>query len=526
MQVLRGCLTWGFLWLTCGVVWGQDEGAEDPSETLARAERRRSMATRIDDLIGARLKEAQVSPAARTEDAEFLRRAWLDLCGVTPRVSDVREFLADQRPDKRERLVERLLASPAHSNHLANRWREVLLPSGTEIERIDRAIGVQNWLRSQFSDNIRYDRFVSEFLVAREGSEAGPALFYTSLELKPEKLAAATARTFLGVQIECAQCHHHPFDHWKQEEFWGYAAFFARLRQPREGVMVDARIEDLDTGEVTLPNKDTVIAPRFPGADVDAPQDRGTRREQLAIWMASRDNPYLARAAVNRIWAHLFGRGLVEPVDDLSPQHPASHPELLDELTRWFVRSGFDQRELYRVLIATETYQRTSQWEGPEMPATELFARMLEKPLTAEQLYDSLLRLVTRAAGRGVDPTGAENSLRDPRRIAFIAKMQTASRSATEYQAGVLQALTLMNGDETATVTHPEQGSLLASLAAPFFSPADRVEILFLATLSRRPTDEERQVFEKHVSEKSEDRATWANALWAIVNSAEFTLNH
>lgn len=527
MLLSRACVVvLGPLLLMAG--WGsaQEAGSPAASEEAEREAARLAMAARIDELIEAKLKQAKIEPAAQSLDSEFIRRVWLDLTGVTPRVSDVREFLADKRPDKRRLLVDRLLLSPAHANHLANRWRNILLPGGTEFERANQAIGVQNWLRMQFTENLRYDRFVSEFLVAREGSEEGPALFYTALELKPEKLAGATARIFLGLQIECAQCHHHPFDHWKQEQFWGYAAFFAQLRQPRGPGPANTRLEDLEEGEVTLPNTETVIAPRFPGASADSPRSIGTRREQLAIWMASRDNPYLARAAVNRTWAHLFGRGLVEPVDDLSPQHPPSHPELFDELTKWFARNGFDQRELYRLLTATKAYGRTSEWSGEELPPTELYACMLEKPLSAEQLYDSLMRLVARTNAMNGGPPGQNDPLRDPRRLGFIAKMQTASKSATDYQAGVLQALTMMNGDETATVTNPEQGSLLASLTAPFFTVDDRLDILFLATFSRLPKPLERDQFLAHVKDKPNDRATWSDALWAIVVSAEFTMNH
>lgn len=511
-------------WLAANA-FAQTPTEDSREEDEQRRSERATVVAKIDARILERLQAAQLEPAPTSSDAEFVRRVWLDLTGVTPRVSDVRDFLADARSEKRARLVERLLSSPAHANHLANRWRDLLLPNGSDFERPDQAIGVQNWLRGQFADNLRYDRFVSEFLVAREGSEAGPALFYTSLELKPEKLAGATARVFLGLQIECAECHHHPFDHWKQEQFWGYAAFFAQIRQPRGETPVNVRLEDLDVGDVKIPNSERVILPRFPGVEGDAPRSIGTRREQLAIWMASRDNPYLARAAVNRVWAHLFGRGLVEPVDDLSPQHPASHPELFDELTAWFVRTGFDQRELYRTLVATQAYQRTSAWNGAEEPSPELYAKMLEKPLSAEQLFDSLLRLIARGNLRAAGQP-AVDVLRDPRRAAFVAKMRTASKSATDYQAGVLQALTLMNGDETATVTNPEEGSLLASLTAPFFTVEQRLEILFLATLSRLPSDAERAAFLEHVKRAPDKRLTWSDSLWAIVNSAEFTMNH
>ena len=488
------------------------------------------MVRRIDALLGERMAEARVEPAPRSSDAEFLRRASLDLNGVIPRVADVRAFLADQSPDKRQKLVDRLLASPHHATHLANSWRQLMLPPGLGLQQIQNVAGVQNWLRGQFSQNMRYDRVVNEFLVSSGGGEAGPALYYTSLELKPEKLAASTSRIFLGLQIECAQCHPHPFDHWKQENFWGYAAFFAQLDQT-QAMSPGGRVSlvDLPDGEVTLPDTETVVAPKYlDGTDL-ADRQRGTRRQQLAIWMASRDNPFLARAAVNRVWSHMFGRGLVEPVDDLGPHNPPSHPQLMKELTDYFVEAGFDLRDLYRTLGLTDAYQRTSVQQSDETPPAELFATMAIKTMTSEQLYDCLKQTLMRSSGDGPAFLPGARGLFDPQRLAFAAKMNMQGSNATEFEAGVLQALTMLNGSETAAATSVVQSSLLSSLEAPWFTDEDRVDVLLLATLSRLPSDEERRAFSAHVdsaADQEKKQHAFSDILWALLNSAEFMMNH
>jgi hypothetical protein len=490
---------------------------------------RAAMVSRIDQLLAERWAAAAIEPSPLCSDMTFLRRAYLDLTGVVPQVSQVREFLSQPASDKRARLIDVLLQSPAHATHLATTWRNAMLPGGVEAESIDNVIGLQNWLRGQFVENMRYDRVVADLLVATGGGQAGPALFFTALELKPEKLAANTARIFLGLQIECAECHDHPFDRWQQEDFWGYAAFFARLQQPApERAIMQVRLIDLPRGDVMLPGTDTIIPPKYPGSRLAQEDEGGTRREQLAIWMASRDNPYLARAAVNRVWAHLFGRGLVEPVDDLGPNNPASHPELLDELSAYFVNTGFDLREMFRTLTNTQAYQRSSENAGQQDIGTELFARMAIKPLSAEQLYDSLE--MTLAGNPVTAPRSPEaEQLRDPRRLAFLAKMASQSRSGVDYQAGVLQALTLINGLEIAEATDPDRSGLLGALEAPWFSDEQRVEILWLATVSRPPSDAERNRCVQYLSDSptfGDSRRVLSDILWALLNSAEFALNH
>jgi Protein of unknown function (DUF1549)/Protein of unknown function (DUF1553) len=504
---------------------------QEPDEREARAAARAAMIRRIDELVVARIKSAGLEPAALAGDEEFVRRVYLDLTGAIPRVAEARQFAADERPDKRARLIDTLLDSPAHATHLANTWRAIMLPGGLNLEQINNVVGVQNWLRQRFVENLRYDNLVSELLVASDGGEAGPALYYTSLDLAPEKLAGSTARIFLGLQIECAQCHDHPFDHWKQRDFWGYAAFFARLKQPEmanPGPRGRARLIDLDEGEVKLPNKDEVVLPKYPAGVAPNPNELGTRREQLAIWMASRSNPYLARAGVNRAWWHLFGRGLVEPVDDLGRDNAPTHPALLNELETYFAGSGFDLRELYRTLTNSESYQRTSVWSADPPPPPELYVHMPVKTLTAEQLYDSVNRVLHRRTQSMMNGINVSSPLLDQQRQAFIAKVQSSGRNFLEYQAGVLQALSLLNGSDLAEATDPERSPLLGSLQAPFFSDDDRLRTLFLATYSRQPTEPELSIARAQLAKYSEsDRARgYSDVLWALLNSAEFALNH
>jgi hypothetical protein len=240
--------------------------------------------------------------------------------------------------------------------------------------------------------------------------------------------------------------------------------------------------------------------------------------------MASRDNPYLAPALVNRVWAQLFGRGLVEPVDDLGPRNPASHPELLAELSNYFVDNGFDIKELVRTLTASRAYQLSSEWPFDQEPAADRLLRMPLKPLTPEQLFDSLGRLLGPETAEGTSP----GSTFTPRRLTFLTKMQSPSRTPAEYHAGVLQALTLLNGDEIQAASSPEKSGLIQSIDSPLFSVQEQVEVLFLATVSRFPSDEEITACKGHLESAGLERRRPAlsDILWAILNGAEFAMNH
>lgn len=477
------------------------------------------MARQIDLRIDAKIAAAGLEAAPVCSDEEFLRRVSLDLTGVIPTVAEVREFKADSRADKRTRWIDRLLESPRHPSYLATLWRRIMLPLNTDFQQLQQAESLETWLREHFATNLRYDRLVAAFLSATGEEGQGPAAFYQSLESQPEKLASATSRIFLGLQIQCAECHDHPYDHWTQKDFWGYAAFFAQLQTEGDAMAMNGRyrLVDLQEGEVTLPESDETVAPKFPTATESLQDQRGTRRRRLAIWMASRDNPYLAPAAVNRVWGQMFGHGLVHPIDDLGAHNPPSHPLLMEELTDYFVGHGFDLREVYRAIANTKTYQRSSAAPDLSQPPVA-YERMRIKQLNADQLHNSVRRSLHRPAA-GEDGQQAER-----RRV--LALMKSDSTDPAEYELGVQQALDMMNGIETIRATEADAPGLLTALKAPFWTADQRVEVLYLSTLSRWPTDAESTTVTDYV--KAHDRLDEAlgDVLWALLNSAEYQFNH
>ncbi len=509
---------------TCLVVWTIFGLAIFPVSTPAEDQTSiDAAAAEIDRHLETAWQRDQIMPAPIADDAEFCRRVWLDLAGVAPPVFEVRQFLRDTSDDKRSRLIDRLLRSPGYANHMASRWIDILLPSDAQnqLQQRDNVAALHDWLQQQFRDNTPYDYFVGGFLTAGGAGNTGPAIFYTSYSLEPEKLAAATSQIFMGLQLQCAQCHNHPSDRWTQEDFWQYAAFFGQLAESDGPMAGQTIIEDRPGGEVTLPDTDDVMSPRYPGIAEPPEKDPGNnRRRQLTIWMASRDNPYFARAAVNRAWAQLMGRGIVDPVDAMDADNKPSHPELLEYLSAYFVQRRFNLRDLYAAIASSDAYQRTSAVAEDRQPA-DSFAVMHVKTLTARQFYDSLQQNVFR---RSAAIPGDRPSPDVARRQQFLARMQAPGTSPRDYPHGVVQALGLMNGPEVSLATNENQGALLGALDAPFFDDAQRIETLFLATLSRLPTESELVQFATHLSgagSSQQRAAAFADMLWILLNTAE-----
>lgn len=472
--------------------------------------------TTIDAMLDDQLARRGIEPAPIADDAEFHRRAWLDLAGVAPPVWQTRSYLADDDSDKRWKLVRSLIASPRHADHMASRWIDVLLPadSQSDFARREQVTALRAWLRRQFIDEAPYDHLVGSFLTAGGAADSGPSIFYTAHDLQPEKLAAATSRIFMGIQIQCAQCHDHPYDRWTQEDFWSYAAFFSQLKSSDVSNIQRSFLEDRVGGEVMLPDTETIVPPRYPGATSPPERDpAGLRRRQLTIWLASRDNPYFARAAVNRAWGNLFGRGLVDPVDAMDADHNPSHPELLDYLADQFTRHRFDLRWLYQTLATTRAYGRTSKVIGGPRPPADSFAAMQVKTLSAEQFYDSLRQNVFHRSGDD-----------DPMREMFLSRMRAPEALPVDYPHGVVQSLAMLNGVETTLASTNTNEGLLAALQAPFFDDDAVIDTLFLATLSRPPSPSERERFESHLrsGESVNDRpAMVGDLVWVLINTAE-----
>jgi hypothetical protein len=464
------------------------------------------LAAKIDRLVAARWEAAKVQPAAPAGDAEFLRRIYLDLVGRIPSVAEARAFLSDTRPDRRQRLVDQLLASPAYASHAANVWRALLIPDKNTDGFFSQA-ETETWLRKQFAANKGYDKIVWE-LLALPGD---PARFYSSKRNEPEGIGAATARLFLGVSIECAQCHDHPFAKWKREQFWEFAGFFAGFGDGE------------DRREIAISGGSKIVQASFLDGTEPKWKYDVSPRQTLADWMTAPKNPYFARAGANRIWAYFLGTGLVEPVDDLRPENAPSNPELFDELTDQFAAHKFDVKFLIRAITASRAYQLSSVKSDSGQDEPQMFARMALRGLSPEQLFDSL------CLATGFREKARFSRNRDTVRSELL-NLFASQDKRTEFQTSILQSLLLMNGKLMEQVTSPERSATLAAVAdAPFLDTNQKLETLFLAALSRPPRADEVERFARYVGEaaaKGNGRAALGDVFWVLLNSPEFVLNH
>lgn len=449
-----------------------------------------AMAARIDALLAEAWAERGIVPAPAASDARFLRRVSLDLIGRIPRVAEAREFLADTSPDRRRHLVERLLASREHADAMAARWHDALLPD------VVGSTALEPWLAEKFAAGVAYDRIAHDIIAAGGKPDGGGAMRpFGSLEQpadrKPTELAAAVSRTFLGTQIQCAECHKHPTDDWTQDDFWGFAAFF---------------------GPVKHPKTEAVVSPRFLGDAAAVDPDRDARG-QLAAWTAAPSNRWFARAAVNRLWGLLFGVGIVDPVDDLGDHNPPAHAGILDELARFFATGGWNHRDVLRAVTRTRAY-------GLANGDGRLFAAMPLEPLTAGQLANSL---ATAYHAARLDAGGQGFPRRAPAAEQFLAKFRTAPGQGREYTAGIPQAIALMNGqlfDPMRAVYHE---SVITAKDDP-----GRIEALFLATVSRPPAAAELATCLEALGRETTTagrRLALVDIHWALVNSAEFAFS-
>ena len=495
------------------------------------------LATQIDEQIARQWDKNNVSPASRAEDSEFLRRGWLDIAGRIPTVADTSDFLEDSSPDKRRRLIDNLLDGPNYVVSSTNVWRRVLIPEADSNFNVRYMIpSFEGWLRRQFDENKPYDELVKDILTTPvsgvnvyDNSNASAVAFYQAKEIKPENLAAATSRMFLGIRIECAQCHDHPFDSWKQKDFWGYASFFSGMQRQRRQNGFLGRLQELfNRQSLKIPDSDEVVHATFLTGESPKIPAGSSARITLADWITSKENPYFARTAVNRIWGHLFGIGIVDPIDDFSDANPPSHPELLDLLAREFVAHDYDLKFIIRAISASSAYQLTSAADDQKAEVDpRLFSRMPVKGMTAEQLFDSLSQAV--GNHQSFDQL-QQMRFAQTGRQAFIQQFSDSANGPTDRETSVLQALAMMNGSLVAEATDLKQSRTLAGIIDfPGFDDARRLEALFLATLNRKPRPAETEKFLPYISgaDSAENKATaLSDVFWILLNSSEFSLNH
>ncbi len=357
-------------------------------------------------------------------------------------------------------------------------------------------------------------------------AKPSPLAYYVAKDAKPENLAAGAARTFLGVQLECAQCHNHPFDRWKREQFWELAAFFAGVAKQGKDEGHGPIREIADRREVAIPGTSQIVKAAF--LDAKKPQwgRRTSGRELLAEWVTAPDNPYFARAAVNRVWARFFGTGIVDPVDDLRADNPPSHPELLDLLADRFRSHGYNLKFLIRAITATKAYGLTSAVGRSELAPANLFAAMPVRTLSPGQLYETLAQATGFRAGPGGGMDYGARVSRDQ----FVELFANRDEKPTEGETTILQALALMNGPLMASVTGLESSETLAAVAeAPYLDTPGRIETLFLAALTRRPRPDELARLVPYVESggtTGKPSQALADVFWAILNGPEFRFNH
>jgi hypothetical protein len=473
-----------------------------------------SLARRIDDRVKAAWGNG-VKPAPQADDAEFFRRIHLDLAGRIPSVTEARDFLDDDRPDKRRRWIERILQAgaddpsykDAYPGHFSNVWRTWLLARTNQANSFSQP-ALEAWLKHRIRTNVGYDQLVRDLLTQSPGGPGSPAVFYQANESKPENLAGSTSRLFLGVNLECAQCHNHPFAKWSRNQFWQYAAFFTDVVPPGPPGKPGPR------GEIKIPETNKIAKARF--LDGKEPQWQGPTgtRSTLADWMTAPDNPFFARAIVNRLWTHFFGVGLLE---ENGEEPHAAHKELLDELARELVSHKFDLKFLIRAITSSEAYQRTSAVSHPSQQ-TAHFARMPLRGLSPEQLFDSLAEATEyRDAGNFRTARGQ-----------FLSRFAGQEKNI-EHQTSILQALYLMNNEFIAARTSLENNRTLATLAEQRTSTARKVESLYLVVLSRKPSPDESARFVTYVEKggpSGNPKKALADVFWVLLNSPEFVLNH
>jgi hypothetical protein len=481
----------------------------------------------IDRHLFAKMRKMRVTPPERCSDEVYVRRVYLDVINLLPTPEDVRSFVADPSPDKRARLVDTLLERPEFADVGAMQWAEVLRLESFTLQ----SKGMQQYteyLKAAFRDRTPFDQVVRELITAKGGNfESAPANFFL-VERNPKPLAEHAAQAFLGIRIQCAQCHNHPFERWTMDDYYGFAAFFAQVATKRGDDPRELVVYDRGAGEMRHPNDNRVMAPRFLGGVAPTIAPEQDRREVLAAWLTSPDNPWFANNLANRVFARFFGRGLVDPPDDVRISNPPSHPELYRYLGSKLAEDRYDIRPLIRSLTASLGYQ--AQARSDEVPAGTFAGGKVQR-LTAEQLLDAIAQVTdVPVKYRGL-PEGArafEVSDGNPqlRFLDIFGRPRRASACTCDRRGEptLTQALHLINGETVeARIRNPE-GRLRRLLAAKT-APEAILEEIWVAAYARPPTPDEKATLLPELHHGASLNA-WTDLLWAVLNSKEFLFNH
>ncbi|WP_417385259.1 DUF1549 domain-containing protein [Gimesia sp.] len=502
------------------------------------------------DYINGRIRQGwednEVEPSPVASDEEWLRRVHLDLIGKIPSAEEVEQFSKDRDTAKRSKVIDKLLEDPAYVQNFTNVWTNLLIGRRTP-RRVSRS-GMQKFLREAFAKNRPWDEIVQDLVTAEGHFEENGAVNYLLAQMQNNdeavQVTASTTRLFLGIQVQCTQCHNHPFNDWKQNQFWEYNSFFRQMRRvnhrktdPKTGRQVDDYSEIVATGfngPVYYEKRSglmQVAYPIFEDQKVD-PQGGVERRKEFSKLIVQGDKPLIATAIVNRMWGYFMGYGFTRPVDDMGPHNPASHPDLLNKMAEELVKKDYDLKQLARWICNSEAYNLTSQYsrnneiDSPERGETPLFSHMYVKNMTAEQLYDSLI-VATGAHKSGQSNwERAEQQRRQWMNQFMVAFDNDSGDDSTTFNGTIPQALMMMNGELTKNAINADRGSYLYELLNEKGNDQVKIRKMFLSTLSRYPDRREINSAQRLIGGTPNKLAAYQDLYWALLNSNEFVFNH
>lgn len=487
----------------------------------------------VDLQVWNKLRSLGLPISPKCDDSTFVRRVTLDIAGRLPTIQEANDFLSDSGPDKRDRLVDRLLESGDYADHFASKWNAILRNrrSGNQLRFVN--IAFHHWIRDSILNNKPYDEFVREIVTA-SGSVAShpPVAWFQQVPDTNQRIEDA-AQLFLGQRIQCARCHHHPYEKWSQADYTQLSAFFATVSKKNDGDPAEPLFFTRVGGATARdPSSGQNLMPAGLDADTVAVQNHEDPRVAFAQWMTEPANPFFAKALVNRYWKHFLGRGLVEPEDDLRVTNPPSNPELLDGLADFFVNSGFDTKALIRLIVSSHTYQLGSDALEDNLGDRRSYSRYYPKRLQAEVLLDAIDHVTenpTRFAG--MPPGTRAVALPDTNFASYFLTVfgrpqsSTACECERSQEANLSQSLHLLNSEEIQGKLSADSARA-AKLAADPRSDSEKINELYEAALSRPPNDAEMKTTLAYVSAKENRREAYEDLIWSLINSKEFLFNH
>jgi hypothetical protein len=499
----------------------------------------------VDDLVFAKLKTIGMPPSDIADDGTFIRRVTLDITGRLPTAPEMKDFMASKDTNKREALIDRLLDSPEYADYFANKWSALLRNQRTQPTYARGSYLFYSWIRDSIAENKPFDRFVREVVAAAGDLDQNPPVAWYRQVKDMKQQMEDVAQLFLGTRMQCAQCHHHPFEKWSQQDYYGFAAFFSNVsRKPSSFVGEEMIYHKRGIAQTTNIRSKAAVMPTSLGGETLKLKPEQDPRFALADWMSAKDNPFFAHTLVNRYWKHFFNRGLVEPEDDMRETNPPVNPELLSALAANFVKSGYDMKKLIRTLVTSTTYQLSAVPNAHNAKDRQNFSRYYPKRLNAEVLYDAvntLLDVETTFAGQAPGTRAValpDNSYNQTTYfLSVFGRPDSSSACECErsQEASLAQSLHLLNASEIQTQLSRGNGRA-DTLTKDTRPDDDKITDLYHIALSREPNADEvkfaRAHLDKKTAGKSSDKASkgkkeaYEDILWALLNTKEFLFNH